>query len=46
MYVTFKFYIPEDGQMVGRNSLEIMVFLKLTSTHLCAFTGTITANIR
>jgi len=40
MYITFTFYIPEDGQTVGRNTHQITACIKLSLTHLCTFTGT------
>ena len=40
MYITFIFYVPEDGQTVGRNT-QITACIQLTLTHLCAFIGTV-----
>jgi hypothetical protein len=40
MYLTFLFYLPDDGHMVGRNMYEVNVQYTLILIHLCASVGT------
>jgi hypothetical protein len=39
------FYIPENGHMVGRNTQEFVVCIKLILIYLRAFVGTIVVNV-
>jgi hypothetical protein len=45
MYLTFVFYIPEDGHMIGRNMYEFIMYINQFQVQRFAFDGTVTVYV-
>jgi hypothetical protein len=39
VYLTYVFYVPEDGHNVGRDMQQFIVYIKPILVQLCAFVG-------